>query len=314
MIEGLREVKKIVTHLNCPDGVCSAIVLKYAYQLFGLAPEIVFVQYKTKAYEELQAEPNMLFCDMSPPLERVQEFRDQGAIILDHHIGAKDLVLSFGDKGIFANEKTEPGVSGALLAYLHVWLPLITVENTFLKNLAIVAGVRDTWQRQDSRWDQACAQVESLLLMPPDKMCDRNFHEFQLYWRDTLEPIGQILLDKKHQNVVKDASKGWAFTGSDGTKVFVVCSKLASDIAEYLGEEHDLYIAFSFDELGPDGFPKTTLSMRSRKGYSCLDFAKFLGGNGHTNAAGASVFNSGNDPYRAVKSYYETFVEAKQHG
>lgn len=136
-IDQLKSVKTIITHDHCPDGTASAILL---HDVLPDA-EVKFVQYNTEAHRTLVPTPGMLICDFSPFLpkkeveiegekkqvpdyEKVQPFVDAGVIVLDHHKGAKKLVEMFGANGVFADEETEPGVSGAVLAFRHVWLPL----------------------------------------------------------------------------------------------------------------------------------------------------------------------------------------------
>ena len=111
-LEVLKAVKTIVAHEKCPDGIAAALILK------DVLPEarVIFCQYSTPEHETLAAEPGMLFADFSPPKARVQEFVDKGAVVLDHHKTAKDIVAAFGDNGVFGDEIAEPGVSGAVLA------------------------------------------------------------------------------------------------------------------------------------------------------------------------------------------------------
>ena len=121
-IEKLKALKVIVSHENCADGLASAMILKDVLP----KAKVVFLQYGTPDHVNLVAEEGMIFCDFSPPPARAQEFVDVGAIVLDHHKTAKAVVALFGDLGVFADEKDDPGVSGAVLAYREVWLPLLT--------------------------------------------------------------------------------------------------------------------------------------------------------------------------------------------
>ncbi len=139
-LDQLKAVKTIITHDNCGDGLMSAILLKDAYSQVGLTPDIKFVQYGTETYRRLEPGPNQLFCDFSPFIpdievagqkvpdpEKLKPWVDSGALILDHHKGAKLAVKGFGENGIFADETAEPGVAGAVLAFKYVWLPFYTL-------------------------------------------------------------------------------------------------------------------------------------------------------------------------------------------
>src|ERR1700735_495224 len=91
----LRPVQTIVTHADCPDGMVSAILLH------DVLPDarIRFVRYGTSDREDMVAEPNMLFCDMTPPEARADQFLEAGAIVLDHHVTAQHLVERFALQG-----------------------------------------------------------------------------------------------------------------------------------------------------------------------------------------------------------------------
>ena len=90
-IEKLKQVRVIITHANCPDGIASAILLHDALPEAGIR----FLTHRTKEYRELPAHAGMLFCDIAPPSERVELFRALGAIVLDHHKSAEALVKRF---------------------------------------------------------------------------------------------------------------------------------------------------------------------------------------------------------------------------
>ncbi len=116
-VEKLSAVRRVIVHANCADGMASAMILHDALP----DAEVVFLQHGTAEFLSLPATTGMLFCDISPPADRVAEFVGVGAIVLDHHKTVRDVVEAFGDCGVFADETKEPGVSGALLAYREVW-------------------------------------------------------------------------------------------------------------------------------------------------------------------------------------------------
>ena len=117
----LLDVTAILTHDNCPDGSASALI---ASDVLPTA-RIVFLMHGTQAYEDLAPAPGMLFVDITPPKARAKEFVAAGAIVLDHHAKQEDVVKMFGERGIYADEKRQRGVSGAGLAYEHVWRPFM---------------------------------------------------------------------------------------------------------------------------------------------------------------------------------------------
>ena len=146
----LRAVRHIIAHDNCPDGVASAMILK---QVLPDA-KVSFVQYNTPEHESMAPEEHALFCDFSPATP--EGWVEKGAIVLDHHKTAKTVVEAFGELGVYADEAAEPGVCGALLAYREVWLQLAKEqyegEAEVVETFSTLAGIRDTWQKHDSRW------------------------------------------------------------------------------------------------------------------------------------------------------------------
>src|SRR5690606_28081532 len=171
-IKKLQAVKTVVVHDNCADGLVSALLIQEALP----NAEILFIQHGTEAHRTLEPTPNMLFCDFTPHPERVDEFAKVGTIVLDHHRTAKWVVERCG--GIFADENDEPGVSGAVLAYRHVYKPLVVDQHRtdpgdnhvheFAERLATLTGIRDTWQNESPFWNDAIAQQSVLTAFPKE--------------------------------------------------------------------------------------------------------------------------------------------------
>ncbi len=292
-LEKLKAVKHIVTHENCPDGVASAMILR------DVLPDakVTFVQYGTPALAALQPEEGMLFCDISPDT-RVSEFIEAGVICLDHHKTQKDTVLAFGDLGAFGDEVADPGVCGAVLAYREVWEPLSLVsgslifddgvmcvasgKNTaeFVASFAALAGIRDTWQREDSRWQEACEQSEALTFWPVQDLIGSHPDS----WANRMS-LGGFLFERKKNKARQQADNGYRFTTPKGTRCIVFEGmRVTSDASEYLGGSVDLIMGFATHAEG--GKPVVMFSTRSHTFYNCADFCKSLGGGGHTKAAG----------------------------
>jgi oligoribonuclease NrnB/cAMP/cGMP phosphodiesterase (DHH superfamily) len=301
-LKHLKAVRTIISHENCPDGIASAILLKDALPL----AQVKFVQHGTEAFRSLPAERNMLFCDCSPPKERLVEFLGCEAIVLDHHIASKDVVRAFGENGVFADEKLEPGVCGSVLAYRHVWNQIrqaSPADSYRAQIFAELAGVRDTWQRSSLSWDQACAQSESLHFWGADRLL-KIADPFGAGYEELHEKckIGWVLNEKKAESVKRALDRAWRMTTPKGTRLVIFEGiHLSSDAAEMVGEEADLILAFGYEV--EDGWHKIICSSRSHTTYDCAALAKKWHGGGHTKAAGFSEKFLYEDPFTAPNPY-----------
>lgn len=296
-IERLKKITHIISHENCSDGIASAMLLKNALP----HAKVTFCQYETTLHKTLEAEPGMVFCDFSPHITRIKDFLDVEAIVLDHHGGpAKEVTLAFAEKGLgaFADEKVDPGVSGALLAFKEVWEPLFNdnvdpargrdLLGHAAHDLAVLAGIRDTWQKQDPRWRQACEVAESLRFWPWDHV--EQYREVSR-WSQLLA-IGPILFDRNVKKLEKILEGAFQYQSSKGRRVTIFEGlKPTSDAAEKLGDTNDLTIGMAFfTEKTPDGQTQQVMifSNRSRGSFNCRNFALAHGGGGHLKAAGFS--------------------------
>lgn len=322
-LETLRAVKTILVHGGgCPDGIASAILLHDALP----SAEVRFIQYNSEEHTKLEARPNMLFADFTMKEASVQSFVDAGAIVLDHHKGAKDIVAAFGENGRFGDEVTEPGVCGAVLCFRHVWQPLkhetaSWYESDKAENFATLAGIRDTWQRKDERWDEACAQAEVLRFYPPESWLELSKpfaawadHSHLTFWTERRN-LGKALVAKHARSVEKTLDKSWRFTSARGTRVVTFEGTSMSSDASDVASDADLVIGFGYHV--ENGVQKLTLSTRTRVGYDCLGLCKWYGGGGHSSAAGFSLplDRAPLNPYqmveRLVDDYEVVDVDAK---
>lgn len=185
-IETLKRVAVVYSHANCPDGLASAMILKDAFRMLGTSPRIEFLAHGTPEHRQAGLVGRALFCDIAPTAGVADMTTVGPHVVLDHHIGAKDIVLSFneranGDVGVFADEKLEPGVSGAVLAFREVWEPCAReVENPApdvfrggfslprddVSWFAHSVGARDTWNTEDPRFQRG-QWISKLLMSKP---------------------------------------------------------------------------------------------------------------------------------------------------
>lgn len=289
-----KTIKHIVTHADCPDGIASAMLCHDAI------PEasITFVQYGTPAREQLEAVEGMLFVDMTPPEARVDEFVAAGAWVLDHHRGARELVARFGERGIFADEAESPGVAGANLAYQYVWKPWNDVFNEPLptapdiSRFTKLAGIRDTWQKDDPLWDEACAQAAALTFFDDEYLIFGH----PPYLLSEERRVGYRLIERREEAVKKAALNAYR---CDIGAIFSDPDRLTSDVAEALRDEGVALTAGFF-------FPEPhvmVVSLRSDGSVDVAALVKPYGGGGHTRAAGFRRQLRGDDeqPFQLVE-------------
>jgi len=300
-LEHLKTIKKIISHENCPDGKASALLCNEVLP----QAEIEFVQYQTPRHKAIEPEPGVLFVDFTPWAERelttaenknpplseagkarIQAWVDAGAVVLDHHKGAADVVAMFGERGVFADEKERPGVSGAVLAYEEVFLPLLAKRKISKEGkakltdkavqLASLAGIRDTWQQKSPDWTSACQQAAALVFWPWERLLAAGVRDLE-----RLLEIGPVILERDRVRDEKTINESYSFE-FEGKKVICFEGTHTSDIADRV--EADLVIGWHYLRES-DGL-KMVFSCRSRGDFSALDFAKAYGGGGHFHAAG----------------------------
>lgn len=282
----IRTLNHIVTHENCADGMASAMILKDVLP----GARVTFVSYNDKLLN-LQPEPGMIFCDCTPHRDRVDEFLKVGSVVLDHHKTSRHIVDKFISEGlgVFGDEKLDPGVCGAVLAFREVWTPIKEYmgdgeyKDAFYR-LSTLAGIRDTWQKNDPRWQQACEQADSLTFWPSDAVLKTAWDNWP-----TILNIGPVLFERNIRRVDKAIEGAYRFTSSKGRKVVVFeGTKPTSDASEKLAETADLVIGFAIFVEG--GSPRIIFSTRTRGTFDCSSFCVAHGGGGHTKAAGFSQF------------------------
>lgn len=289
----------LVTHDDCADGLASAMIVADACP--GI--EVVFAQHNTPSLTELEPRPRMLFCDIAPPRERAHLFVEAGATVLDHHRHARDIVELFGERGVFADEELEPGVSGALLAYREVWRPM-RAKNLHARVdawhperakeihfFAQLVAIRDTWQRESAQWVNACALHSLLMAIPRDYWVGHLYRVFD----SDMEELGGILYKNRLAQVDKLIRDGaFKLLDEDGGSrrrwaLFPDSNHLVSDVAEKLRELRIADVVCGWWQTMNDGELSTVLSLRSNGSLDVGALAKRFGGGGHTRAAGCAV-------------------------
>lgn len=307
--EKLLAVNHIIVHGGkCPDGRASAMILHDCMP----TARIEFIQYESPELAALEPAEGQLFADFSPPKDRAKDFFEVGALVLDHHKGDKAKVQPFVDAGlgVFADEDTQPGKSGATLC-ADVWAQLQGRPNYIFKiitEFARLAGIRDTWQDKDPDFERACEQAAALRFWPEETLLETPVER----WGD-LMPLGKVLWGKHTKTIRKVADKALRWSSEAGTRcVAFQGTNLSSDIAEYLGDTVDFVVGF---DIGPSATASAdefqlTLSTRSHTDFNCMNFCKHYKGGGHVRAAGVSVTAKVADapnPYSAIQEMLDKY-------
>jgi hypothetical protein len=208
-------------------------------------------------------------------------------------------VEAFGDRGVFADEKHHPGVSGAVLAFRHVWRPIkghykwhpigYSAE-VRAEKFATLAGIRDTFVRTSPDWRLACAQAEALMFYPPENwlaLQEPFEDDKKALWADRMA-LGELLLqrnDKRTQDTIRDSFKG---TTKSGNRFLILQNVFpTTDVGAATEGEVDIVIGFRY--YNDNGNVKFQTSMRSQGRVDVAKIAKAYGGGGHTNAAGFTL-------------------------
>ncbi len=331
-IVALRGIKHIVAHKDpkqpCADGTASAII---AHRVLPDA-KIQFVAYQSPELEAIEPAPGYLFVDIVPPKSRALQWVEHHPIVLDHHLQAEDVVAMFGENGVYADLNEMPGVSAALLTFIHVYLPLreerdkriknpstLAMDNTArLGKFAELVGVRDTWQMNDSRWEEA-SEIAAALVFFPQYSWFKEDYEFAFdgpKWHDRMA-MGKDLWQAHKTKVFHLFQVAHRMQLDCGLIAAVVPSSDTSDVANLLTDAH---IVVGFDFLDRNGIVFMRLSMRSRPiiqpdGESPVDIdvssiAAKMGGGGHRNAAGCTfpLTSDTPNPYATILSILNQFL------
>lgn len=277
-----RHRRLLVTHADCPDGTASAMIaVAHGFE------DVFFARYGSP----LPPPSDAVFVDFSPTADAARAWLEAGAIVLDHHKSARSVVEMFAevDRGAFADEAEDVGVSGAVLA------DLAFSDQGLVSRFATLAGIRDTWQKEDPKWRAACAQAAGLMFFPWDALREvARLHPRELGAFDPGGGIGELLCAQRARAVAKAYASGVHCAMNAGLILLVNdTAGLASDIGEYARERDspaDFIACYSVNFDAAENVRTIRYSLRSiRDGFDVSAIAKRYGGGGHTAAAGFEV-------------------------
>ncbi len=211
----IRDTRIIVSHAGCSDGILAAALCRDALP----NAEVRFVQYGPTR-DALVPDYGMLFVDMTPPESKTRAFIASAAIVLDHHVSQMAQITEFeaAGLGVYADE---PGCSGAVLAYRHVWCPAqhdVLREDVVLAggygvvgDLARLVGLRDTWQRDHADFERSQCLHEAVMLLG-ESWASGPFVSEVLYgdWSDRIS-TGRLLRNRQQRRVAELISEAQEF-------------------------------------------------------------------------------------------------------
>jgi hypothetical protein len=274
---------------------------------------VSFVAYGTEEHRRLEPQPGVMFCDFTPfsawpkgDGSFIQAWVDAGCIVFDHHPTQRDVTMKFVEAGLGAYGENDRGECGAWLAYEHVWSPLQggefgAMKNTSIREFAEVAGVRDTWKKDDPRWQLACEQAEALMFWDFEDIVGGGVGSQMMLI------TGPKLFAKKLEAARTAISESHRFVTNRGTRVCMFQGVTpTSDAAELLEKDWDERERYGGAGHYQDGDGPTNIvagfhyrvdagrlqlqfSTRSHTGYDVGAFCKAHGGGGHSAAAGFTV-------------------------
>jgi hypothetical protein len=291
-IDKLLAVTDIFVHESCPDGLASAMICASAYKAVGLEPKIHFLQYGTNFMAQLEARPNQMFVDITPPLDRWEEWRVVEPIVLDHHATAKHATEGLG--GVYG----DASYSGATLAFEHVLEPLSVQDNCDHRywndshgawaEFARLATIRDTWQEKSPEWEASMAQSHALMFYNPKELVERARDGG--FGFDEIRRIGNMLLSSIIAKSHKLAAGAYYYTQMCGGVPYLLgafnCTESVISETAHVLLNHGCDIAIGYFFLTEDDAPRVVVSLRSKGEISVKAIAEHQKGGGHERAAG----------------------------
>lgn len=276
-----KKIQRIIAHDGCPDGIFAAALVKLACP----HASVEFYHYGTKATKDMSVSPGMCFVDFSPPAERADEFLKAGALVLDHHIGQRDLTRRFEQQGLGVYSAD---LSGAAIAS-KVFFQNLSWSST-ISDIAELISIRDTWKTTDPRWQKACAISSAVAFLGFERTleCLKN-HNFSI-----LTTIGNCCQERRGRDI-KRAIDNLVYERSDNLSyaIFEDARGTISDVAEELrsnNTELDFVCGFFYAKDTASSPLKVCFSLRSlRLPGIALQIAKANGGGGHADAAGCNL-------------------------
>ena len=277
------EVTRIISHKGCADGIASALILRACYP----DASVQFVQYEHPNQKELDPNKGIaIFCDITPHPSNAKAFADAGHYCLDHHKTGREIVELFGDRGLYASE--EEGLSGAGLA-LKVLKQVGPVYGRVpqVEDMAELACIYDTWQRDHERWDEASAQANYFHFIGEERAMNRDTIALTKEERG----FARVLQERHLENAQRALEERISRISDFGVFQDNHDGRLVNEVADLSRKRGHSYKAIVGYTVKPVGFAMTQCKFslrRVRSDFDCAKASKESGGGGHSGAGAFS--------------------------
>ncbi len=270
-----------IYHMNCEDGIVSAILLKKQFPDIILFPASFDGSWKDLP---MKKGDELYFVDISPKPEEIVEFERNGMkfLIIDHHVSAFNLIQEY--------KKHNPDVAFSNYLYYPGVCSSVAIWNYFFKGRKMpevlkFIDINDLW-----KWDldKNSRYVNQYI----KAMCKRSsFEDYQnlleTFNYDEAADRGKLLYQKMMQDVEYMASRA-AEIDFDGVRVPTVNTQLyESEVGHLLASQSKNNIGIVY-ELHPDG-NMVKFHVRGNKGDAARKLAEKYGGGGHDLASGFTM-------------------------
>lgn len=305
-MKDLREIKTLVTHQYCHDGVASALLVK------DVVPniEVIWLTPGSLEHKTLSPRPNCLWCDIVPHPSSAEDWVAVEPIVLDHHVGNASTTALFGDNSVFLSQD---GVCGATLAFQYVWKHLAdegkraNQREREIEGLIKLVGIKDTNLTSDKGWKDSSYLQQALTFY--------NFEELSKGFPSIYEEmkVGKLLLEKETESVKKAVAESYRFSHQGKNVICFMGTRLSSDVANLVDQQYDIVVGCG---LHPHRNNQISyrFSIRSHSGFDCAKFTAFFGGGGHKEAAGMSIIDgmASSNPFAKFENLFRIYLEDEQ--
>jgi oligoribonuclease NrnB/cAMP/cGMP phosphodiesterase (DHH superfamily) len=265
-------------HYPCQDGLASAWIVNYYHELNNVDIILRPIIHTTKInIEELQ-DKRVLFCDISPSIEILEEIEKvtKEIKILDHHISAQR-ILKNKDYAIFDMNK-----SGCGITWSYFFLEKMPLFIEMIQD-------RDIWKWQIENSKDFTTGFASISALTSDfdelfLLFDELFFESKINYYIEIGKLINRINSNKIKLIAETHSK--RIDNYENYKICIVnCDReLTSELGNVLSKDFDFAVLWQYNHPNSEYY----ISLRSNNKVDVSLITSKFGGGGHKNAGGFS--------------------------